>query len=336
MAVTRGQRTRRTWSLLEGTGRKPSAYEVVTARLHYHFGRQPAPFELSPDTAINRWYLEHREGSKLRADDWEGFRDPQRLVYRGYVALQHRSETVLEGLVDDFERREHDARLDPSWVDLLARLYVPSRFPIHALQMTGLYVGQMAPSSFVANAAYFQAADELRRVQWVAYRSRSLALAHGPELASSEMARLAWEDDPLWQPLRRAVETMLVAYDWGESFAALDLAVKPLFDAICNRQLAELARRNRDELLALMLDQFDLDSRRSGEWSRALVAYALERRPENREVLGAWVERWRPVAEEAADAVATVFADAPVPMDPDEVRRQAREAYREHLAACGL
>jgi toluene monooxygenase system protein E len=303
--------------------------------MNYHFRRQPAPFELSPDTPLNRWYLEHREGSALQADDWEGFRDPGRLIYRGYVALQHQRETVIDGLVDDFERREHDAGLDEGWVRLLSRLYVPMRFPIHALQMAGLYVGQMAPSSFIANAAYFQAADELRRVQWVAYRARSLAVAHGGDIGSSEATRRTWEDDPVWQPMREAVETMLVAYDWGEAFAALNLAVKPLFDALCNGQLAELARVNGDDLLALMLDQFELDAARSRDWSRALVAHAVDQRAENRDVLRGWVERWTPVAERGADALAGLFAGAPGVRDADEVRRSVRRVHRQHLEACG-
>ena len=334
--ATGESRRARTWSLLAGTRRKPSAYEVVTSRLNYHFRRQPAPFELSPDTPLNRWYLEHREGSALQTDDWEGFRDPSRLIYRGYVALQRQRETVIDGLVDDFERREHDAGLDEGWVRLLSRLYVPTRFPIHALQMAALYVGQMAPSAFIANAAYFQAADELRRVQWVAYRARSLALAHGGDVGSSEATRRTWEDDPAWQPLREAVETMLVAYDWGEAFTALNLAVKPLFDALCNSQLAELARANGDDLLALMLDQFELDAVRSREWSRALVAHAVDQRAENRDVLRGWVARWTPVAERGADALADLFASVAGAMNPEEVQRGVRRVHREHLEACGL
>ena len=46
------------------------------------------------------------------------------------------------------------------------------------------------------------------------------------ELASSTHTRQRWEEDGAWQPLREAVENMLIAYDWGEAFVALNLAVK--------------------------------------------------------------------------------------------------------------
>src|SRR4029077_11330578 len=118
--------------------------------------------------------------------------------------------------------------------------------------------------------SYFQAADELRRIQWVAYRAKALSLTHDAELASTADARQCWEEDPVWQPLREAVEKMLIAYDWGEAFAALNLTIKPVFDAVFNVVLAELARGHGDTLLALMVDDFELDSERSRDWSTAL------------------------------------------------------------------
>lgn len=158
------------WSLLGDERKKPSEYEVVTSKLHYHYGRQPAPFKLDPSTPINTWYLRYREGSPLQADTWESFRDPHQLTYEVYVQRQAERESYLENLVDEFEGRNHDSGLQREWVRLLDRLYLRARFPMHALQMSALYEAQLAPSSFITNAAYVQAADEQRRIQWLAYR----------------------------------------------------------------------------------------------------------------------------------------------------------------------
>jgi toluene monooxygenase system protein E len=316
--------------------KKPSEYEVVTARLHYHYGRQPSPFEIDPHTPINAWYLRYREGSPLQADDWEGFRDPHQLTYRVYVQRQDERETYLSNLVDEFERRNHDASLQEDWVQVLERLYLPARFPMHTLQMTALYMAQMAPASFMTNAAYFQAADELRRIQWTAYRAKSLSLDHDAELASSAHTRQRWEADGAWQPLREAVEKMLIAYDWGEAFVALNLAVKPVFDELFNGQLAELARAHEDDLLALMLDDFALDSQRSRDWSEALVKYAVAQRPANKELLRQWVEKWNPLAYRGLEGVVELFGQAPRPLEPQAVSANARAAHHAFLARCGL
>jgi toluene monooxygenase system protein E len=44
--------------------------------------------------------------------------------------------------------------------------------------------------------------------------------------------------------------------------------------------------------LPLMLDDFELDSERSRDWSAALVQYAVSQRPANAELLKQWVTRW--------------------------------------------
>jgi len=336
MATVRRREPPKTWSLLGDLRRKPSEYEVVTAKLHYHYRREPAPFELDPNTPINTWYLRYREGSPLQADTWEDFRDPHQLTYQVYVQRQAERESYLENLVDEFERRNHDARVQKDWVRMLDRLYLPARFPMHALQMNALYEAQMAPSSFITNAAYFQAADEQRRIQWLAYRAKSLSLEHDAELASSAHTRRRWEEDAVWQPLREAVEKMLIAYDWGEAFAALNLVVKPVFDEVFNAQIAELARVHEDEQLALMLDDFALDVQRSRDWSAALVQYATAQRPANRELFKQWIEEWTPLAYRGMEGLVELFGQAPLPMEPRAVSGKVRHAHHAFLARCGL
>jgi toluene monooxygenase system protein E len=102
MAMLRRREPAKTWSLLGEVRKKPSEYEVITTKLHYHYRRQPAPFELDPNTPINAWYLRYREGSPLRAASWEGFSDPHQLTYRLYVERQSEREAYLENLVEEF------------------------------------------------------------------------------------------------------------------------------------------------------------------------------------------------------------------------------------------
>lgn len=312
--------------------RKPTPYEAVTGKFHYHFRRDPVPFELDPDWSLNKWYLAHREGSPLQVDDWEAFRDPAKLTYRDYVALQHDREVYLDALVDRHEELGSAEAADPGWVATLRALFVPLRFPLHLLQMTSLYVGQMAPSSYITNCAHFQAADEMRRIQRIAYWTKVLANAHGDDLAATATARDAWERAEAWQPLRETLERLLIAYDWGEAFTALNLTVKPVLDALVNQVFAELAESNGDQFLAALCNEFARDSRRSQDWSQALAGYAVERRPELSDTLGDWVRAWQPRAVAGVSGLAGYFAAAPRPMDPSDVVARVRAVHDEFLA----
>ncbi len=312
----------KTWSVIGDTRRKPTEYEAVTGNFHYHFNRTPAPFDLDPNSDINQWYLKHREGSALQAPDWEGFRDPAALNYRRYIALQHEREVYAEGVVDHYEALDHDAKLDPQWVSVLERVYLPARFAFHVLQITSLYVGQLGPSAYITNAAFFGAADELRALQWIAYRAKSLSLTHGTQLANTEATRRIWELDDAWQPAREVLERLLLAYDWGEAFTALNLVVKPTLDALFKEAFVDLASANGDALTAALLQESRVDTTRSQAWSTALARYALAQNPDNRAVIDGWAARWQPLADRAVDGLVVAFADAPASVDVAAVRNR--------------
>jgi toluene monooxygenase system protein E len=316
--------------------RKPSTYEAVTAKFHYHFRRDPAPFELDPEMPLNRWYLKHREGSPFQVDDWEGFRDPYKLTYKTYVELQHERETYLDGLVDEFEDNRSVETLGGAWVETLRRLFVPARFPFHVLQTISLYVGQMAPSSFVTNPSFFQAADEMRRLQRFAYWTKVLANAHGDDIATTQMARTTWENDEAWQPLREALERLMVAYDWGEAFVGLNFALKPAIDTIFDWELSELASANSDQFMALLTAELRHDAERSRSWTEALMQYALERDNGLRNVVVDWLEVWEPRAAAAADGLAAMLAEAPSPRSQQTVMAAVREHLAQHRRRAGL
>ncbi|TVS86173.1 toluene hydroxylase [Mycobacterium helveticum] len=332
MTTTRGHRQRKTWSVFGDVRRKPTPYEAVTGSFHHHFRKQPAPFEMDPQWSINQWYLKHREGSALQVDNWEDFRDPDKLTYKDYVSRQHEREVYVDALIDEHEAAGTINALDPAWVDTLRTLFVPLRFPLHVLQMVSLYVGQMAPSSYITNCAHFQAGDELRRIQRIAYWTKVLANAHGDDIAETATARHAWEQDPAWQPLRKTLENLLIAYDWGEAFTALNIVIKPMVDALLNQSFGTLAEANGDRFLAALCTEFGHDAHRSQQWTQALAHYAVERDAALAGVLDGWVRQWQPRADKAVEGLAGLFARAPQPLDPAGVVTRVKEAHGEFLA----
>lgn len=319
----------KTWSHLAGSRRRPSEYEVVSVRLHYHRDNPACPWELDPGVFMNEWYRKYREGSPLTHPDWDAFRDPDEIVYRTYNILQDGQETYVDNLLDEYSSLGHDQSLGTEWLGVLASHLTPARYAAHALQMASAYGGQMAPASTITNCFYFQAADELRLVQRIAYRTAELA-KNRPGRGFGDTERSTWEQHPAWQGFRELLEKVLVAWDWGETFAALQLVAKPAFDEAVLRELGRSARRNGDDLLALLNDAFLRDADRSRRWSAALVRMALDVES-NRDVLTGWIEKWQPLADAAIDGYLAELPEA----DPLSASR-AKEALRSFHRSCGL
>jgi toluene monooxygenase system protein E len=286
----------KTYSHLLGERRIPDEYAVATTRLLYYPGRG---FEVM--TPLAAFYQQHQQGAWLRARDWEAFADPRRLTYTRYTAVMSEREAFVDRLLASLETSSYDAQLSAPALALW-ETWATLRYPLHGLQMAAAYVGQMAPAGRIVICCALQAADELRRIQRIAYR---LALLRRRHPASGEQARQRWQDDPAWQPLRQVLEQLLVTYDWGEAFIALCLCLKPALDELCNGVLGDAAVHAGDYVARQLCDSFSDDSAGQAQWCVALAQHALTDTPANRDVFGALAASWR------ARVVPAVVALAP-------------------------
>jgi hypothetical protein len=320
----------KTWSAFGNLGRRPSEYEVVTHKMN-HTVRE-TPLELGPDSHGNRWLVRHRDSIKLRIQDWNAFRDPDQLTYRKYVTCQDKSETYLDAIVQEFDRI---GRVE-SGPDFLQYCLTPSRYPAHGLQMMTAYLQQLAPSSYVGNCAAFQAADQLRRVQRVAYRTKQLDRAY-PERLFGKTERTAWEQLPGWQGLRKAIERLLVTFDWDDVFVGLNLVVKPLADELTLRQFAVVARHLSAELDALVADNLFLDAERSRRWTTAFTRFAISDDCANLEHLQKLIAKWRPFGDEIVETGSRFLGSFSAGLRScDQIAAAAAGAWRSFLHEAGL
>jgi toluene monooxygenase system protein E len=300
----------RTYSHLEHLQRRPTDYEVTTTNLLYYPARG-----FAVKVPAEQWYQAYQRGSLLRSGDWEGFADPRATTYARYVALMHEKEIVVESLLSSIEP-DYDRGLSEAWMTRLERVLPPLRYPTHGLQMAAAYVGQMAPSGRVVVACAFQAADELRRVHFFAYRMRQLQHSHA---AFGAPAKNVWLGDRMWQPLRALIERLLVTYDFGEALVLLNLVVKPLYDELFFRQFAQLALAHGDHILERALHSMYEDGVWHREWVAALLRHVFSDRPENRGVVERWVSRHYSTALGAMAEFAPLFAG---PAGADSAKQQ--------------
>jgi toluene monooxygenase system protein E len=329
----RKPRPRRTFSAFGDVRKMPSEYEIVTHKQNWTLrtGRAAA-FEQNPSSAPNLWFLTYRDNSPLQAGDWDSYRDPDALTYRAYVNLQSEAEAKVHGVLQAHADAGSDDALAEGSVALLGHLLAPSRYLCHGFQQIESYIGYMAPSSYITNAAAFSAADFLRRVTTIAYRTRELQIAR-PDSGIGSAERSLWEGHAGWQPARKAVEYALVSYDWGEAFTALNLVLGPTLDDVLFTQLGEVARANGDDLTWLLTSFLAADAQRRGRWSHRLAEFAVTQRAGNRDVLGKWITRWSALADDAAHGLGQFLESLPEQSrSAGDVAAHARAAREDFLA----
>ena len=299
----------KTWSKLAKNKRRPSEYEIVSTNLQTRNRHRDQAYELSPapGLAMNEWYRKNVFDSPLQHDDWEDYRDPDQVIYRVYTRTQDIQEDYIDGLLDDHNEIEHDKGLAPEWLDALERLYTPRRYLQSSLQMGAAYLLQVAPASTLTACGGFQEGDEFRWLSRIAYRTRELQMSH-PDRGFAKNERNLWEQDPALQGLREMMEKVLIAYDWGEHFVALNLVAKPAADETL-RELGTTARQFNDQLLALMTDNQLRDSDRSRRWSTGLVEFC-KTKDGNETVIANWIEKWTPLATQAITSYCSALPES--------------------------
>jgi toluene monooxygenase system protein E len=296
----------KTYWHLQQQGRIPTEYEIVTSKLLIYTGEGFTGKRFELDVPLKDWYANYQEDSPLKCSSWEKFRDPRETTYSKYTDVQLEKEIFVDKILQEIESTGYDERLSGKWMYLLSRIFAPLRYPVHGLQMVAAYIGQMAPGGRIAITATLQLADEVRRIERMAYRVRQLQLL-SPGFAEDSQAR--WERDPLWQPLRETVEKLLVAYDWGEAFVGLNLVVKPLFDQFFMKFLGEVALREGDYLLGQILYSLREDSLWQQRWTQALTQMAIEDTPGNKDVVQEWVNKWHGLASPALRLFFPIFEE---------------------------
>ena len=198
--------------------------------------------------------------------------------------------------------------------------------------MLAAYVAQLAPASRITNCAAFQAADEMRRLQRIAYRTAQLA-AHRSCRDPVEHRRV-WEQADEFQPLRELVERALVTYDWGEAFVLTNVVIKPHVDRLVNVEIAgALAAANHDPILQSIHFSLDEDAHWHRQWTTDLLRAVVADTRANAAVVSEWVEAWRPLAAASIEALARVAAYAPIPLDPSTVTARLTSSVSADLAS---
>jgi toluene monooxygenase system protein E len=304
------------WHLLQQR-RIPTDYEIVTSKLLCYTGEGFTGKRFELDVPLKDWYRQYQEESPLVCRSWEKFSDPRETTYTKYTELQREKEIFVDTVLDEIELTGYDTRLRPLWLRFFERVIAPFRYPGHGFQMIAAYIGQMAPSGRITIAAALQAADEMRRIQRIAYRVRQLQQTY-PGFAVD--SKVLWETDSMWQPLREVVEKLLIAYDWAESFVGLNLILKPLVDELFMKHVSDLALRENDYLLGQIFYSLNNDCTWHRQWSESLVRMAIEDNAGNRDVIQTRISKWYPLAARAVHPFTSLIEDS----------ERNRTAHAEH------
>lgn len=287
------------------------------------------------------WYYDPRM-TRVKARDWDAFRDPGRLYYRAYVRDRNRQWSRVASTLDGTSVLDNFDRIDEQWVAHLSTAFAPFR---HVQYGLSLALGH--PTRFILGAPLQQVAAYscYDRMAFSQFITRYVLLLERRAEQVQQQAMAAWMEHGGYQPLRRAVEQLLACDDPVEILFVSNLVLGPAIDRFLTQHVSRLSLDNGDFVNAQLLRGLEdqaawnagvgvtlatfLDEQQTGSrwdylrtWGHVTSDYRYgtlvddpttdpEDPATNPEVMAEWLGTWLPRTADAIAGLEFVIDDAP-------------------------
>ena len=300
-----------------GADKAASRYQEATFDL-----QSECNFHYRPLWDAQRELYDKRRTAVVMAD-WYAFKDPRQFYYGAYVLNRSRLQDTAEKNFEFVEKHGALASLPKGLTRRIKAIMLPLRHVEYAANLNNCYISAYGWGAAVTQATTFAMMDRLGIAQ---YLSRIGLLIDGNTGESLKRAKQSWLDDPVWQPLRRLCEDLMVVQDWFELFIAQNLVLDGLlYPLVYGRFSGELSQSG-GSVVAMLTEFMDDWFAESIKWVDAYTKTAAAESPANKELISGWTKDWTARATEALTPLAGLmyFEDAQPALDEARARLQAR------------
>ncbi len=214
----------RKYNYFEPKGRKASHYEDMTVDV------QPDPKR----HLLQDWIISFADGTPTyseswtaaRSSDWHKFRAVDQEWERTHYQRQSTIVGMIANVVENGRRSGAVARFDRAWVKVLQDHLGAYKHAEFGLGMATMQAQRYGYTQMVNNAILTNSSYKLRFAQDLTLYLGEIGL--DLDGFDQDAGKLHWMEDPVWQGVRRAVETIGGATDYLEQYFAVNVVFEPL------------------------------------------------------------------------------------------------------------
>lgn len=254
--------------------------------------------------------------------DWYSFTDPRQYYYTSYVVARAKQQEVMEKNFELIEKNNLLQQAPQDVLDTVRKVLVPLRHLEYGCNMNNQDICDRGYGASITSAASFDGFDRIGMAQ---YLTRIALLLDENEETTLDTAKDAWMNDPVWQPLRHAMEDMFVLDDWFEIMVAQNVVLNGLlFPLVYGRFMPHLAAQGAAPLV--MLTQFMNDwFAENARWTGQLMKVTAAESEDNASLIKSWSSQWLQRLEQAVMPLAELALG-------DDAQQQVAEVKQKLLA----
>ena len=336
-AATFADSDSRKYRYFEPRGKRATHYEDVTVDV------QP-----DPDRYLKQdWIISFPDGkgaytkdsTAARSSNWHAFRAPDQEWERTHYQRQSKIETMVQAVIANGRKAGAPKAFDKAWVKVLQNHLGAWKHVEFGLGTSLMQAQRYGYTQMINNATLTNSSYKLRLSQDI-----TLYLAEiGTDIPAfdSDAGKLAWLEDPIWQGVREAVETIMGTEDYLEQYFAINMVFEPLLGELFRSGfLMQSASPNGDFITPSVISAAEADYERNLANTIDLVYLLLNDEGHaayNKQLFQSWVLKHGSLANKAALGLQPIWSQPHAkPVQFIDARAKSIERAEKILGEVGL
>lgn len=329
----------RRYKYFEPRGKRATHYEDVTVDV------QPDPERY----LIQNWIIEFEGGkgggayskdnTAALSSNWHAFRAPDQEWERTHYQRQSKIETMVQNVITNARKAGAHLAFDRAWLTILQKHLGAWKHAEFGMGTSLMQAQRYGYTQMINNATLTNSSYKMRLTQDITLYLAEIGM--DIEGWSDELGKQTWLEDPIWQPCREAIETIMGCEDYLEQYFAINILFEPLVgELIRSGFFMQAAAANNDFITPPVISAAEADYERNLANTVDLI-YLLVHDPvhgeHNRSLFKAWVAKHGALAEKAANALQPIWSQPhSKPVAFHDVKEVSRERLSQILGELGL
>ena len=277
------------------------------------------------------WDSEHEiydvTRTALVMEDWYAFKDPRQFYYGTYTLARAKMQDIAESDFEFVESRGLLSALSDIDLEKIQNVFLPLRHVAWGSNMNNSFISAYGYGTAITQPCLYHAMDQLGIAQYIT----RMGLLIG-DVSDLDVAKKAWLDESVWQPLRKYIEDSFVLKDWFELLVAQNFVLDGLLYPLIYQSFDSAFSTKAGPAIS-MLTRFQSEwFSETGKWVDSTIKISTSESEANQQLISKWVEKYLALAIDAIIPIAHL-AFGPT---AGEVVSELVESFNQRAAKLGI
>ncbi|MCV3274259.1 aromatic/alkene monooxygenase hydroxylase subunit beta [Roseobacter sinensis] len=331
--------TSRKYNYFEPRGKRATHYEDVTVDV------QPDPERY----LIQDWIIDfggakgggayQKDYTAAKSANWHAFRAPDQEWERTHYQRQSKICTMVQSVISNARKAGAPAAFDKVWNRILQAHLGAWKHAEFGLGTSLMQAQRYGYTQMINNATLTNSSYKLRLSQDITLYLAEIGM--DIEGWDDDLGKKTWLEDPIWQPTREAVESIMGCEDYLEQYFAINLIFEPLVGELFRSGfLMQAAAANNDFITPPVISAAEADYERNLANTidlMYLLATDEQHGADNKALMQSWVKKHGDLADKAAAALQPIWSQPhSKPVSFEDVKAVSHERLGQILNELGL